>query len=227
MIRFVYFDLDDTLIDHRRAEKAALADCHNHFAKHLNGHALPHIQETYHVHNVPLWRDYGAGLISKEVLQRRRFEHLLHALDVASLAPDELGSHYLRRYRHHWNWIDGAQQAFLDIAGRYPVGILTNGFKEEQHAKLERFPTLRERSAAVVISEEVGVMKPDLALFAHAAEKVNVAPENILYIGDSLHSDVEGGRNAGWQVAWFRGDDGLRKDVRVFGDWGEFSIVAG
>ncbi len=223
MIRFVYFDLDDTLLDHRRAEKAALADCHEHFAAHLNGHHLQHIQETYHAHNVPLWRDYGQGLITKADLQERRFSNLLTALEVGALAPESLGDYYMSRYAHHWHWIEGAEDAFGTIADQFPVGILTNGFKEQQRAKLDRFPVLLERSASIVISEEVGAMKPDPVLFQHATEKAGVPPEEILYVGDSLHSDVEGGRNAGWQVAWFRGEFGLREDVRVFGEWVELA----
>jgi HAD superfamily hydrolase (TIGR01549 family) len=224
VIRFVYFDLDDTLLDHRKAEKAALADCREHFAEHLNGHELAHIQETYHAHNVPLWRDYGAGIITKHDLKRLRFEHLMTTLEVDTMAADVLGEHYLNRYAHHWSWIEGAESAFHAIADRFPVGILTNGFKEIQNAKLDRFPSLRERAASIVISEEVGVMKPDPAIFAHAAEKAGTSPEEILYVGDSLHSDVEGGRNSRWQVAWFRGGQGLRDDVQVFGEWEELVV---
>jgi len=218
-ISFVYFDLDDTLLDHRKAEKAALADCLEHFAEHLSGHSLAHIQETYHRHNVPLWSDYGAGTITKNDLKRLRFEHLLTDLEVNTIAPDVLGEHYLSRYAHHWSWIEGAESAFHTIAGRFPVGILTNGFKEIQHAKLDRFPSLRKRATSIVISEEVGVMKPNPALFAHAAEKAGIPPSEILYVGDSLHSDVEGGRNAGWQVAWFTGEKQDSEDLFVFGDW--------
>jgi len=224
VIRFVYFDLDDTLLDHRKAEKAALADCLEHFPEHLGGHSLVHIQETYHAHNAPLWREYGAGVITKQDLKRLRFEHLLAALQVDTITPEMLGEHYMNRYAHHWSWLEGAEAAFHAIVDRFPVGILTNGFKEIQHAKLDRFPSLRERAASIVISEEVGVMKPDPAIFAHAAEMAGTPPEEILYVGDSLHSDVEGGRNSRWQVAWFRGEQGLRDDVQVFGKWEELVV---
>lgn len=221
MIRFIYFDLDDTLLNHRKAEKYALANCHVHFEEHIGHLELSHIQETYHTHNVPLWRDYGMGKIGKEDVQRLRFEHLMEAIAIHSVHPEEFGTHYLERYAHHWSWIDGAEQAFLQIAERLPVGILTNGFKEQQSAKLNTFPLLRETSSAVVISEDVGVMKPNPAIFKHATERAGVQSEEILYIGDSLHSDVIGGRNAGWQVAWFRGDPSVREDVEVFEEWNE------
>ncbi|MEP0549011.1 MAG: HAD family hydrolase [Rhodothermales bacterium] len=217
-VRFVYFDLDDTLLDHRAAEREALADCCSTFATHFDGHALAHVQETYHAHNVPLWRRYAAGEIGRDDVQRLRFERLHAALELDGLDAAHLGETYLDRYAAHWRWTDGAGAAFHAVADRFPVGLLTNGFADVQHAKLDRFPVLRERSDAVVISEEVGVMKPHPAIFAHAADVAGVEPGAILYIGDSLHSDVEGGRGAGWQVAWYGGDP-ARSEAFVFAEW--------
>ncbi|MEM1043158.1 MAG: HAD-IA family hydrolase [Bacteroidota bacterium] len=214
--RFVYFDLDDTLLDHRAAERAALADCCSAFPA-LAGRDVAEVQATYHAGNVPLWKQYGAGEIGREDVQRLRFERLCAALDL-DLDPAVLGAAYLDRYAAHWRWIPGAEAAFHAIADRYPVGLLTNGFAEQQHGKLDRFPVLRERAQAVVISEEVGVMKPHPAIFAHATDLAGVAQSEVLYVGDSLHSDVEGGRAAGWQVAWFRGAEG-HDGVFAFAEW--------
>ncbi|MDX1530555.1 MAG: HAD-IA family hydrolase [Rhodothermales bacterium] len=218
---FVFFDLDDTLLDHRAAERAALADCCAHFDG-FGHHPVEHVQARYHDLNVPLWRRYAAGEIAKRDVQRLRFERLLDGLAVNGLAPDALGDHYMRRYAAHWDWIDGAEAAFAAVAERFPVGILTNGFREVQHAKLDRFPVLRERAEAIVISEEVGVMKPQPGIFQHAAEEAGVRPERILYVGDSLHSDVEGGLAAGWQVAWYSGDADVAaaRGAFAFSDWG-------
>lgn len=217
-VQFVYFDLDDTLLDHRTAEKAALADCCADHAAHFNGHDLGHVQETYHRHNVPLWKQYAAGEIGRADVQRLRFERLLAEFDI-DLDAATFGQAYMQHYAQRWQWMAGAERAFHTVAERFPVGILTNGFADAQHAKLDRFPAMRERSDALVISEEVGVMKPHPAIFAHATEQAGVEAEQILYVGDSLHSDVEGGHGAGWQVAWFRGDASLRNDVLTFEDW--------
>ena len=226
-IRFIYFDLDDTLLDHRAAERSALADCTAHFEQHFNGHDLVHVQDTYHEHNAPLWRDYGAGRIGREDLERLRFARLLKALAIETIASEAVGDYYLQRYTKHWTWTEGAEAAFHALADRFPVGLLTNGFAEIQHAKLDRFPTLRDRAEALVISEEVGAMKPSPAIFAHATEAAGVAPDEILYVGDSLHSDVEGGRGFGWQVAWYRGEVSVRDDVFVFNDWADLLTAFG
>jgi len=103
------------------------------------------------------------------------------------------------------------------------VGILTNGFAAVQYAKMERFPELRQHAKALVISEEVGVAKPHPELFAHATRAAGVAPEAILYVGDSFGSDVLGAKNAGWQVAWFTpaAPASVPESVFVFARWPE------
>ena len=207
----VVFDLDDTLLDHRHAERSALADLHREHADALGHHTLGHVQATYHAHNVPLWRDYGRGDITADDLKRLRFEHTLAALGVG-LDAAAFGQRYLDRYADHWTWTPGAEAAFHAIADRYPVAILTNGFSEQQRAKLARMPALAERSRAVWIAEEVGAWKPSPDVFAHATRDlsaalgVDLAPGDVLYVGDSYHSDVLGGTGSGWRVAWFRGD---------------------
>ena len=225
--RLVVFDLDDTLLDHRAAERAALADVHRMHAEHIGHHALAHVQDTYHACNVPLWRDFGAGAITSADLQRLRAERLVEAL-ACRLAPETFTRDYLGRYAAHWRWAEGARDAYLAVADAVPVGILTNGFSEQQRGKLARFPEIAERAAFVTISEEVGVMKPDPRLFEHvrqqAAETLggDVPASDLLYVGDSYHSDVVGGTGAGWPVAWFRGDaERAPAGTFVFSDWRE------
>ena len=225
--KLVVFDLDDTLLDHRAAERAALADVHRTHAAHIGHHALAHVQEVYHACNVPLWRDFGAGAITSADLKRLRAERLVEAL-ACGLPPETFTRDYLDRYAAHWRWAPGAREAYHAVADALPVGVLTNGFSEQQHAKLARFPELAERAAFVVISEEVGVMKPDPRLFDHvrglAAESLAEAiePAELLYDGDSYHSDVLGGTGAGWPVAWVRGDaDRAPEGTTVFQEWPE------
>jgi HAD superfamily hydrolase (TIGR01549 family) len=218
-IRFVYFDLDDTLLDHRAAERAALADTCERFPAVFAQHELARVQETYHAGNVPLWHAYADGTIGKATLQRERFARLLAALG-SEADSDEVGAHYLSRYGERWCWIRGAEAAYHAVADAYPVGLLTNGFAEQQRGKLAKFPVLAARASAVVISEEVGAMKPSPAIFEHAQalahEACVAAPGEILYVGDSLRSDVRGGLAAGWQVAWYRGDAVAAPSPAVF-----------
>ncbi len=62
---------------------------------------------------------------------------------------------------------------------------------------------MRDALQALVISEEVGYMKPHPRLFAHAADAAGTPADRMLYIGDSYRSDVEGATRAGWDVIWY------------------------
>lgn len=205
-IQFVYFDLDDTLLDHQYAEQKALSDVRRAFADAFAGITDKTLHRTYRACSGPLWRQYAAGTIDKAALKLGRFEHLLAALDIDPLHPAPVSEYYLRRYATHWRFVPGAREAFATIAERFPVGLLTNGFTEIQTDKLARFPLLRTRAEAVVITEETGYLKPHPEAFAHAARAADTDPKHILYVGDSYHSDVQGGQAAGWQVAWFTED---------------------
>lgn len=199
--KFIYFDLDDTLLDHKSAEIAALQDVHQHFPlfEPVSADALA---ETYHQVNSKQWSLYSKGEVTREQLQRNRFELTLNQLRLDDARYKEVGNFYMQCYRNHWQWIDGAQQAYQQILAEFPVGILTNGFAETQKLKFEKFD-LYDSADQVVISEDVGVLKPDPKVFQHATELAGVAPDDILYVGDSLTSDIEGGTNFGWNTAWF------------------------
>ena len=202
-IQFIYFDLDDTLLDHRRAERHGLDDVRRAHPTHFDTIPLDTLHATYHAHSVPLWRQYADGAIGKHDLQRLRFEQTLHALGLHDLQAEALNALYLDCYARHWTFPSDARDAFFTLARHFPVGILTNGFAEIQHAKFDRFPELRRRAEVLIISEEIGYMKPHPQIFAHAAAAAQTSPEALLYVGDSYPSDVQGALQAGWQVAWF------------------------
>ena len=199
---FIYFDLDDTLLDHKKAEKYGLADVHRHFAE-FEFISLEKLIDTYHQINKGLWEEYGRGEIDRHILHRRRFEETFIELGIEPSLYQEAGKVCMNYYRNHWEWIDGAKEASDKIASKYPVGIITNGFAETQWMKIEQFG-FKETARQIVISEEVGVMKPHPKIFDHSTELVGVPRNNILYVGDSITSDVNGGMKAGWKVAWYK-----------------------
>lgn len=199
---FVYFDLDNTLLDHTHAERHALDDVRAEFDA-FDGHSLDTLHTTYHEHSAALWTQYADGEIDKETLHHERFARTLTTLGVNTVAPNDIGAYYMQRYAEHWRYVPEARAAFMEVAEHVPVGVLTNGFAETQQKKLDRFPELRDLSDAIVITEHVGRLKPHPKAFAHAEQKAGVAADAILYVGDSHRSDVIGGHKAGWRVAWY------------------------
>ena len=225
----VVFDLDDTLLDHRHAERSALADLHREHADTLGRHELAHVQATYHAHNVPLWRDYGKGIITADQLKRLRFEHTLAALEIHQLDAETFGQRYLDLYAEHWTWIEGAEAcvpcARRPVPRRHSDQRIHCAAKSQAGSDARTGGTLRRRSGS---PEEVGHWKPHTDVFAHATDELaralnrQLEPSDILYVGDSYHSDVLGGTGFGWRVAWFRGDaDRQPEGAWAFSEWAE------
>lgn len=199
---FIYFDLDDTLLDHKKAEQNGLADVHGHFDE-FKSISLETLIDTYHHINKGLWEEYGRGEIDRHILHRRRFEETFIELEIDPSLYVEAGKVYMSYYRNHWEWIDGAKYAYDRIAEKYNVGIITNGFAETQWMKIDQFG-FKNSARQIVISEEVGVMKPHPKIFDHSTGLAGVERNKILYVGDSISSDVKGGLSAGWKVAWYK-----------------------
>jgi HAD superfamily hydrolase (TIGR01549 family) len=226
-IRFVYFDLDDTILDHRAAQELALRDLHGQVPA-LAAVPIAKVQSTYRVVNGLVWREYAAGTRSKEGTRSGRFQLLFEALEIEENAF-RAADLYLEAYANHWTLIEGSMSAFQRINAQFPTGLLTNGFAEAQRAKLKRFPELTAAFSAIVISEEEGVLKPHPKLFRIATQRAGFEAGEILYVGDSLHSDVVGGLNAGWQIAWYTDAAAVagEPDVPRFSDWTELPALLG
>lgn len=223
--KFIYFDLDDTLLDHKKAEQNGLKDIHAHFEA-FNDISLDDLNHTYHQINKGLWEEYGRGEIDRHILHRRRFEETFVELGVDGSLYEEAGNIYMGFYRTHWEWIEGAKEAFDRIRSIYDVGIITNGFAETQWMKIDQFG-FRDMVSQIIISEEIGVMKPHSKIFNHATELVGLDRYEILYVGDSLTSDVKGAKEAGWKVAWYTSNptkEGEELADLVFDDFG--SLIA-
>ena len=89
-----------------------------------------------------------------------------------------------------------ALPALERITARWPVASLTNG-----NADLERIG-IHAHFHCHVCARDTGVGKPDARIFREAAQRLGVAPEQILHVGDDPGLDVCGARDAGLRTAW-------------------------
>lgn len=87
------------------------------------------------------------------------------------------------------------------VQARFPMILLTNGNTAHQRMKIEAHDLARW-FRHVVVSEEVGLVKPDPAIFVHALAPLGTRPEAAVHIGDMRSQDIAGARAAGWQSAW-------------------------
>lgn len=199
--KFVFFDLDNTLLNHDSAEAGAHNDLYESTPE-LQSVSLQDWLKTYKTINHHLWLQYQEGVIDRHDLQKSRFKDSMIQLGVSAERCKEIGEAYMQFYRNHWSWVDGAKEALVKVNQKYPIGIVTNGFLETQQKKIEKME-LGQFTDLFIITEEIGVMKPHSKVFDVATERAGVDRDSILYVGDSYSSDIIGGRNAGWTTAWF------------------------
>ena len=82
------------------------------------------------------------------------------------------------------------------------VGILSNTCPAHWNFIRSRFSFVSDFFSSIVLSFEVGAMKPDKKIFDAAADQVGIAPEKIFFV-DDLQENVDGALAAGWDANLF------------------------
>jgi YjjG family noncanonical pyrimidine nucleotidase len=223
---FIYFDIDDTLLDHMSAQRAALENVYAEFPC-LQSIGILEFQQAYKEANNRLWHLYSLGEIDRAFLEKHRFVDTFEKLGTVCSPHKDIAEFYINDYRSHWNWISGAKEALDVLAGAFQVGFITNGFSETQKLKVSDF-ALHQYSDKVIISEDVGFLKPSPEIFQHAELIAKTPSDRILYVGDSYTSDVVGGKTAGWKVAWLTHEKNGHHEIQpdfVFDDFSQLTKI--
>ncbi len=199
MYDWLLFDADNTLWDFSAAEAAALE-------RTLIERDLPWSEEvlgTYRLINKAAWDDYESGKLPKGQLRDIRFQRLLehyrhdHPAEELSLSYRE----YLAASHH---MLDGAPEVLKAVHGKYQLGLITNGLREVQRPRLSN-TGIGKYFEFILISDEVGVAKPDAAFFQLAQDRMgNPDKSRVLVIGDNPNADVGGGLAFGYDACWLR-----------------------
>ena len=155
--------------------------------------------QDYQSVNKPLWVDYQNGSITSLQLQQQRFVSWAARLNVK---PGELNDAFMNAMAEICAPLPGAVSLLNSLKGKVKLGIITNGFTSLQQIRLER-TGLRDHFDALIISEEVGVAKPDARIFDYALKQAgNPDRSRVLMVGDTAASDILGGMNAGLSTCW-------------------------
>lgn len=191
--RWIFFDADDTLFHF---------DAFQGLRQMFAGHDVDFGADDYAQYqavNKPLWVEYQNGVITALELQTRRFTGWARRLGTS---PAALNDRFLATMAETTALLPGARALLDALAGHVRMGIITNGFTALQTARLDRVG-LRHHFDPLVISEELGVAKPDVRIFEHALALMGDPPrEQVLMVGDNPYSDIRGGLDAGLHTCW-------------------------
>ncbi|GAA0231831.1 HAD family hydrolase [Actinomadura nitritigenes] len=213
MADVVFFDLDGTLVDHRRAVLEAIGRI---------------VREAPHATAPPdelvtLWwtlegrhmREYLAGRCSFAEHHRRRLRSFLPMLgepvpESPGLLDAWFAERYLTVFEESWRSYPDVRpclDALKRSTGGPRLAVLTNGDPDQQRAKLARFGLLGYFEA-VLTPADLGAAKPDPDAFTTACRLMRTDPVQAVNVGDMLESDVNAAALAGLTGIWLdRGID--------------------
>jgi len=196
--KWLMFDADGTLFDYYQAEEHALRLTFEQL-----GHPFaPDYIATYREINHQIWLEFEQGAITQVTLRARRFELLFEAINIQANAQ-AFSAQYLGNLSNRTDLMEGAEELVRELAEKCKLAIITNGLADVQRPRFKQsriYPYIN----AIIISEEVGAAKPRPQIFDVAfAEMDHPAKDEVLIIGDSLTSDIQGGVNYGIDTCWF------------------------
>ena len=200
----VLIDWDNTLGDFHGSAMLAMKQIFSDMQLERYFDSFEQWYDLYMPNNVQLWELYGEGKISREYLSQERFDYPFRMRgfnDMGKLAL-EIENQFEELATQHTQLMPDAMHLLQYLADKYPVTVLTNGFPEVQYTKF-RNTGVMQYFTHIVISEEVGVAKPDPGIFEIALQRNNVMPEDAIMIGDHYNVDIVGAQRAGIDQIYF------------------------
>lgn len=196
--KHLFFDLDRTLWDFEKNSVLTLKEI---FEDARIGEVanvdFADFHSFYVDYNHHLWDLYKDGKIQKDYLSVQRFRGSLQHFKIENeeLATS-MSKDYVRISPTKTALFPDAIAVLKNLAQRYSMHIITNGFNEVQFVKLDN-SGLRPFFDQIITSEMVGVQKPHTEVFDFALERAGALAQESIMIGDDQVSDIQGAKNAG------------------------------
>ncbi len=198
----LFFDLDDTIWDTSSNARESMEEVYRDYRFDRFFPAFDDFYGVYLPHNLHLWERYRKGEVTKHELI---VERLLFPLRPFGAFDEKfalgLNEDFLNRTSAKTKLLPGAIEVLEYLYPKYPMYILSNGFEEVQHRKINN-SGLEPYFKGVVLSDEIGVNKPHPAIFDYALKKSGSPREKTLMIGDSLDADIQGAINSRLDQVW-------------------------
>lgn len=196
-IEYLFLDLDDTILDFQKAERIALSKTLETFGLEPEEEIL----HRYHLVNKAHWEMLERRELTRPEVLVNRFAVLFREFDLEVDAP-ACAKVYEKNLSVGHYFLPGALEAVQALHGRYRLFLASNGTASVQHSRLASADLYRYFEQ-VFISQEIGFDKPAPGFFAACRDRIpGFAPQRAVMVGDSLTSDILGGRNGGMTTVW-------------------------
>ncbi|MDO5403825.1 MAG: YjjG family noncanonical pyrimidine nucleotidase [Eubacteriales bacterium] len=198
MITTFLFDLDETILDFKKAEAIALGKA----LEALEVEPTKERIELYSRINESFWKMLEQGKITRNQVLIGRFEKLFHEIGVECNAVKAREIYEKHLGTGHY-FMPDALEVLQELSKKYRLYLVSNGTASVQAGRIESAgiaPLFQE----MFISENIGYNKPSVEFFDYCFKRIpDFSREAAIIVGDSLTSDIRGGNNAGIKTCWF------------------------
>jgi putative hydrolase of the HAD superfamily len=203
-LEVVLFDLDDTLHDDTYAFTSAAEEVAREIALERGVDALA-LKRAYIAEAEGFWHRLSTEQLRTRLagLREAMWNSALERVGIADAGLAQRSAASYHEYRKkYFSVFPGAVELLRALRERgCKLGIVTNGFSETHREKIELLE-IGEYFDAIFIADEVGMIKPDPLLFAHACTTLGSAPARSAMVGDRYERDVRGALEAGLYAVW-------------------------
>ena len=200
MIKVILWDIDATILDFLAAEEAAIRFC---FQKHGLGECTDEMLSRYTVINRRYWEMLERGEMSKAEILVNRFKEFFESEGLNTDCAGAFNDDYQIALGDTICFRDNGYELVQKLQGQYRQFVVTNGTYVAQERKLRK-SGIGELVEEAFISDLIGYEKPAMEFFDHVFDKIgHYEKDEVIIIGDSLTSDMQGGNNAGIICCWY------------------------
>ena len=197
-IKHIFFDLDHTLWDFETNSDLAFEKAFQNLQFKVD---LAKFLNYYRPINQKYWKLYREEKVTKDQLRHGRLKDTFDFLKlvVTNELIEAMAVEYIRVLPENNQLFDGTLEILEHLSLKYQMHIITNGFQEVQHLKLEK-SGIAHYFNQIITSESVGFQKPHPEIFHHAMKVANTTPQESMMIGDNWEADIMGAYHAGMHV---------------------------
>lgn len=203
-IQHIFFDLDNTLWDHRKNAYLTLKEIFKRedITEKFNI-GFEEFHTEYFTINEKLWAQIRDGEIDKEYLRKHRFYDAFLFFGVDDFELSQVFEHqFLDEILNYNDLVPGAFEILEYLSAKnYDLHILSNGFQEVTHKKCE-LSGIKNYFKTITSADEINIRKPHPEVYDYALKKASAQKENSMMIGDDWIADVEGGKAFGLEVVF-------------------------
>lgn len=204
----IFFDLDHTLWDYETNSRETLLELYQGYD--LMSRGVPDFRDflnQFKKINADLWDLYERGLIDSDVIRKERFKRILEPFQAHEEKLSENISHdYLHSWPKKGNLMPHALDVLNYLTKHYRLTVITNGFEEIQHQKLNS-AKLHTYFDHVITSQKAGYKKPSREIFECALLYNGIKNHEAVMIGDNLITDIGGARNASIDAVFLNSEE--------------------